>query len=125
MPLAVTLFPEPIQVNAGETLHVEFTASKTDFTIRGTEVTIGEPAEKPKLKVHQPEPAKKVHAVFDDIEFDDDLIAKMMANIAANGMKPDGLGRLTGWLGPRDGASPQYRQSTMQIGATLSSDERQ
>jgi hypothetical protein len=29
-------------------------------------------------------PAK--HAVFDDIEFDDDLIAKMMANMASNGM---------------------------------------
>ena len=32
------------------------------------------------------------HAVFDDIEFDDDLIAKMMANIAANGMTLADLG---------------------------------
>jgi hypothetical protein len=38
------------------------------------------------LKVHQPEPEKKPHAVFDDIEFDDALIAKMMQNIGANGM---------------------------------------
>jgi hypothetical protein len=29
---------------------------------------------------------KKVHAVFDDIEFDDALIAKMMANMASHGM---------------------------------------
>jgi hypothetical protein len=29
-------------------------------------------------------PAK--HAVFDDVEFDDDLIAKMMANMASNGL---------------------------------------
>ncbi len=47
----------------------------------------------PKLKVHVPEPAKTVHAVFDDIEFDDALIAKMMANIAANGMSLANLGR--------------------------------
>jgi hypothetical protein len=40
----------------------------------------------PALKVHVCEPEKKPHAVFDDIEFDDALIAKMMANIAANGM---------------------------------------
>ena len=45
----------------------------------------------PKLKVHVPEPAKTVHAVFDDIEFDDALIAKMMANIAANGMSLEDL----------------------------------
>ena len=45
----------------------------------------------PKLKVHMPEPAKTVHAVFDDIEFDDALIAKMMANIAANGLTLDDL----------------------------------
>ena len=35
-------------------------------------------------------PAK--HAVFDDIEFDDDLIAKMMANMASNGMTLADLG---------------------------------
>ena len=35
-------------------------------------------------------PAK--HAVFDDIEFDDDLIAKMMANMASNGMSLSDLG---------------------------------
>ena len=53
----------------------------------------GEPVKLgPKLKVHQPEPAKKVHAVFDDIEFDDDLIAKMMANMAANGISLSDLG---------------------------------
>jgi hypothetical protein len=50
------------------------------------------PIETPKLKVHQPEPAKKVHAVFDKIEFDDDLIAKMKANIASNGMTLADLG---------------------------------
>jgi hypothetical protein len=31
------------------------------------------------------------HAVFDDIEFDDVLIAEMMANIAANGMSLEDL----------------------------------
>jgi hypothetical protein len=30
--------------------------------------------------------------VFDDIEFDDALIARMMANIAANGMSLSDLG---------------------------------
>jgi hypothetical protein len=44
------------------------------------------------LKVHQPEPERKVHAVFEDIEFDDALLAKMMANIAANGMTLSDLG---------------------------------
>ena len=73
-------------------VHVEFTISETDFAIRGTEVTKGEPAKKPTLKVHQPEPPKEVHAVFDDIEFDDDLIAKMMANMASNGMTLADLG---------------------------------
>ena len=43
-------------------------------------------AETPKLKVHQPEPEKKVHAVVDNIEFDETLIAKMFANLAAHGM---------------------------------------
>jgi hypothetical protein len=43
---------------------------------------------KPKLRVHQPEPEplRKVHAVFEDIVFDDDLMAKMMANMASHGM---------------------------------------
>ncbi len=43
---------------------------------------------RPTLKVHRPEaePVRKVHAVFDDIEFDDELIAKMMANMASHGM---------------------------------------
>ena len=31
----------------------------------------------PKIKVHQPEPERKAHAVVDDIEFDDKLLAKM------------------------------------------------
>jgi hypothetical protein len=31
-------------------------------------------------------------SVFDDIKFDDDLIAKMMADIAANGMSLSDLG---------------------------------
>jgi hypothetical protein len=48
-------------------------------------------AEAPKLKVRKPEPEKKVHAVFDDIEFDDALLAKMMANIAKNGMSVSAL----------------------------------
>jgi hypothetical protein len=53
----------------------------------------GEPVKLgPTLKVHQPEPENTVHAVFDDIEFDDALIAKMMANIAANGMTLADLG---------------------------------
>jgi hypothetical protein len=53
----------------------------------------GEPVKLgPQLRVHQPEPEKKPHAVFDDIEFDDALIAKMMANIAANGMSLSDLG---------------------------------
>ncbi len=59
-------------------------------TIAADEVAVV--AETPKLKVHQPEPEKKPHAVFDDIEFDDALIAKMMANIAANGMSLADLG---------------------------------
>ena len=29
----------------------------------------------PKIKVHQPEPERKAHAVVDDIEFDDTLLA--------------------------------------------------
>ena len=46
----------------------------------------GEPVMRgPTLKVHVPEPEKQPHVVFEDIEFDDALIAKMMANIAANG----------------------------------------
>jgi clan AA aspartic protease (TIGR02281 family) len=45
-------------------------------------------SERPKLKVHQPEPepVNRVHAVFEDIVFDDVLIAKMMANLASHGM---------------------------------------
>ena len=62
-------FPEPVQCNA-------------DTVVKST-VT---------LKIHQPEPAKKVRAVFDEIEFDDDLIAKMMANMAANGLSLSDLG---------------------------------
>jgi hypothetical protein len=44
--------------------------------------------ERPNLKIHQPEPepVNKVHAVFEDIVFDDVLIAKMMANLASHGM---------------------------------------
>jgi hypothetical protein len=42
--------------------------------------------EVPKLKVHQAEPSKPANAMFEDIMFDDDLIAKMMANILSHGM---------------------------------------
>jgi hypothetical protein len=42
--------------------------------------------ERPKLKVHQAEPSKPAAAMFEDIMFDDDLIAKMMANILSHGM---------------------------------------
>ena len=44
---------------------------------------------RPKLKVHRPEPEpapQKVFAQVDDIVFDDELIAKMMANMAKHGM---------------------------------------
>ena len=46
------------------------------------------------LKVYKPEPTlpPATHAIFEDIEFDDELIAKMMANIAANGMTLADLG---------------------------------
>ena len=74
-PLVTAMLDEPIQVNTGETVKVTFTRE----------------ADAVKLKVHQPEPEKKPHAVFDDIEFDDVLIARMMANIAANGMTLDDL----------------------------------
>ena len=74
-PLVTAMLNEPIQVNKGETVKVTFTRE----------------ADEVKLKVHQPEPEKKPHPVFDDIEFDDVLIAKMMANIAANGMTLDDL----------------------------------
>ena len=86
VPVAVTLFSEPVQVNAGETLHVEFTASSKDWEVRGSEVTVFDKDGKPNLKVHQPEPEKKVHAVVDDIEFDEMLLAKMFANLAAHGV---------------------------------------
>jgi hypothetical protein len=51
----------------------------------------GEPS---KLKVYTPEPKlpPATHAIFEGIEFDDALIAKMMANIAANGMTLADLG---------------------------------
>jgi hypothetical protein len=55
----------------------------------------GEPVKLgPKLKVHKPEPTPPpaTHAIFEDIEFDDALVAKMMANIAANGMTLADLG---------------------------------
>ncbi len=74
--LEEVVFDEPITVKAGETL-----AATVESNLETT-----------KLRVHKPEPAKKVHAVFDDIEFDDDLIAKMMANIASNGMTLADLG---------------------------------
>ena len=47
-----------------------------------------------KLKVYKPEPTMPpaTHAIFEDIEFDDALIAKMMANIAANGLTLADLG---------------------------------
>jgi hypothetical protein len=45
----------------------------------------------PTLRAHQPEAENKVHAVLDDIEFDDSLIAKMFANLAALGMTPQYL----------------------------------
>ena len=50
----------------------------------------GEPA---KLKAHKPEPTSPLatHAIFEDIEFDDALVAKMMANIATNGMTLEDL----------------------------------
>jgi hypothetical protein len=40
----------------------------------------------PKLKVHQPEPESKALALVDDIEFDEAMLAKMFANLAAHGM---------------------------------------
>jgi hypothetical protein len=39
-----------------------------------------------KLRLQQPEEEKKVHAVVDDFDFDETLIAKMFANLAAHGM---------------------------------------
>jgi hypothetical protein len=47
-----------------------------------------------KLKVYKPKPTLPParHAILEDIEFDDALIAKMMANIAANGMTLADLG---------------------------------
>jgi hypothetical protein len=69
-------------VGINEVIKVVYEASAADAAV----------AETPKLKVHQPEPEKKPHAVFDDIEFDDALIAKMMQNIAANGMSLADLG---------------------------------
>ena len=61
----------------------------------GVEAMIVSPPEpepktkRPKLKVHRPEPEpapQKVFAQVDDIVFDDELIAKMMANMAKHGM---------------------------------------
>ena len=51
-------------------------------------VTIGtfDVVDVPKLKVHQPEPFTPAAAMFEDIEFDDALIAKMMANIVSHGI---------------------------------------
>ena len=40
----------------------------------------------PNLKVHQPKSEKKVDEVVDDINFDETLLAKMFANLAAHGM---------------------------------------
>ena len=74
--LEEVVFDELIAVKSGETVTVE---------VAGTPETT-------KLRVHLPEPEKKVHAVFDDIEFDDDLVAKMMANMASNGMSLSDLG---------------------------------
>ena len=63
------------------------TVSPTVSVAGGEPVMLG-----PTLKVHVPEHEKQPHAVFEDIEFDDALIAKMMANIAANGMTFADLG---------------------------------
>ena len=46
---------------------------------------VAKAAPKPKLRVHTPEPApKKVFETYEDIVFDEDLIAKMMANMASH-----------------------------------------
>lgn len=47
-----------------------------------------------KLKVHQPEPEpapKKVYGTYEDIVFDEDLLAKMMANMNAHSMTLEDL----------------------------------
>jgi hypothetical protein len=65
-------FADPVQRGNGDTIQAKYAVSM--------------PGDKPVLKVHQPEPGKKQNAVFEDIEFDDALIAKLMANIGANAM---------------------------------------
>ena len=49
-------------------------------------------------------PAK--HAVFDDIDFDDDLIAKTMANRASNGVRAWPIWAAEADSSPNDGALP-------------------
>ena len=71
-------------------------AARNEMTLKAGEFTIGEDVvmpvkTTPNLKVHQPKSEKRVDEVVDDIEFDDTLIAKMFANLAAHGMKVQDL----------------------------------
>lgn len=56
--------------------------------------TLNRIAEGVRLKLHRPGPqtkSKRVYAIYEDIVFDDDLIAKMMANLAAHGLTLEDL----------------------------------